>query len=289
MFKELIIEKLKSMHIPFRLQGKEIKCACLNPEHEDHNPSFSINHLTGAFYCFSCGFKGNFKRYLGGELDPDLERTSKYLQVLRDLEEASSTEEDVEVFLPPNSGLPLESFRGLSKKTIEAKGLYYCNVGRYAGRIIFPVEPLGFDARIYPLDATKPQVPDAKYLRPVSFKTKQSMYICAPDTYSDTVIICEGVMDALSYMELGYHAAANFGLAECTPEKAGMLLAHGYTTVLNGLDGDLKGLEGWQRIKESFRKYFAIGAPNEVLKELRKSGFKDINDYLQKLKEPDGE
>ena len=58
---EELIQKKK---IPYRLQGADIVVACLNPEHDDSNPSMRIDKITGIFHCFSCGFKGNvFKHY----------------------------------------------------------------------------------------------------------------------------------------------------------------------------------------------------------------------------------
>lgn len=288
MYKELITNKLRVMKIPYTIRGIEIQCTCLNPKHIDSHPSFSINSKTAFFNCFSCGFKGNFKNYLEGELDEDMERNTIYLEALRALEEEETYLDDepasYEVALPPNSGITVEPFRGLSAETIASAGLYYCNLGRYAGRLIFPLSH-GFDARIMAIDDTVPKVPTAKYLRPTTFKTAKQMYICKPKTYSDTVIICEGVLDALSYQELGFHAAANFGLQACSTDKAGALLAEGYAKVVNGFDPDAKGVQGWQNVKESWRQYFEIEKPLEIQRDLVRSGLGDINDYLINLKE----
>ena len=58
---EELIQKKK---IPYRLQGADIVVGCLNPEHDDSNPSMRIDKITGIFHCFACGFKGNvFKHY----------------------------------------------------------------------------------------------------------------------------------------------------------------------------------------------------------------------------------
>ena len=276
------------MGIPYNIRGIEIQCKCLNPEHQDNNPSFSINSLTGFYNCFSCGHKGNFKTYLEGVLDEDMERTALYLESLRALEDTGGTPEgpvgDPSDLLPPRSHIEVPPFRGLSKETIDANDLYYCNVGRYKGRIIFPMD-YGFDARIYPLDETAPTAQQAKYLRPRSFKTAKHMFICKAKEYSDTVIICEGVLDALSFAELGYNAAANFGLLPCSPDKAGELFAEGFTSVVNGFDSDAAGIAGWQKVKDSFREYFTILPPLDIIKKLNASKTGDINDYLISLKE----
>lgn len=288
MYKELITNKLRAMNIPYTIHGIEIRCRCLNPQHTDATPSFSINSKTTQFYCFSCQYKGTFKRYLEGEIDEDLERNSKYLEALRALEDLDAEPDDyenVEHILPPRSNIEVQAFRGLSKELVDKFDLYYCNLGRYAGRIIFPIDG-GFDARVMPLDSAVPRAEKAKYLRPSYFKTAKHMYICKVNE-SPEVIICEGVMDALSFAELGYNAAANFGLLACSPDKAGQLFANGFTTVLAGFDRDKAGFEGWAKVKDSFREYFEIAPPNKILKELDASDYDDINDYLQFLKDND--
>lgn len=53
MFKEAIIAILDSMGNDYNISGDEIKTTCLNPNHEDSNPSFFINMNTGKNHCFS--------------------------------------------------------------------------------------------------------------------------------------------------------------------------------------------------------------------------------------------
>ncbi len=285
------------MGIPYNVRGIEIQCACLNPAHIDAHPSFSINSKTALFYCFSCQYKGTFKKYLDGEIDEDMERTAMYLQSLEALEDIDA---DVDgpispVMLPPDSGIPIppEGIRGISKEVLDRLEVFYCSRGKYKGRLIFPVKDtegtlLGFDARIYtPKGHTKiePINPQAKYLRPSSFKTAGIVYGTYKSAYSDTIILTEGVFDALSWIELGYPAACNFGLLQASPEKAGMLLATGATKIACGFDLDKAGFEGWQNIKEGWRSYMEISRPSAKMKEFQQSGYKDINDYLIHLKE----
>ena len=35
-------------------KGKDYVVSCLNPEHDDKNPSMRIDQITGIFNCFSC-------------------------------------------------------------------------------------------------------------------------------------------------------------------------------------------------------------------------------------------
>ena len=45
---------LKEKGIPYQLSGKDVKIICLNPEHDDTNPSLRVDRITGVMHCFSC-------------------------------------------------------------------------------------------------------------------------------------------------------------------------------------------------------------------------------------------
>ena len=56
-------EVLAEERIPFKVSPADYIVSCLNPEHDDSNPSMRIDKITGIFNCFSCGFKGNIFNY----------------------------------------------------------------------------------------------------------------------------------------------------------------------------------------------------------------------------------
>ena len=56
-------ELLQSKGIQYQVSGKDAKIHCLNPEHDDTNPSMRVDRITGIFHCFSCGYKGNLFTY----------------------------------------------------------------------------------------------------------------------------------------------------------------------------------------------------------------------------------
>ena len=57
-------ELLEQQKIPYKVSPKDFVVSCLNPEHDDHNPSMRIDRVTGIYNCFSCGYKGNlFKHF----------------------------------------------------------------------------------------------------------------------------------------------------------------------------------------------------------------------------------
>ena len=54
-----VLDLLKDKGVPFQISGKDYVTKCFNPEHDDTNPSFRIDRMTGIAHCFSCGFKTN--------------------------------------------------------------------------------------------------------------------------------------------------------------------------------------------------------------------------------------
>ena len=54
------LEFLKSLSIKLKWKsGNEYNCRCPFPDHEDKNPSFSVNKEKKIFHCFGCGKSGD--------------------------------------------------------------------------------------------------------------------------------------------------------------------------------------------------------------------------------------
>jgi len=308
MYREALEAWLKANQKSYTISGKEIKLKCLNPEHNEKTPSYSINYVTGASYCFGCGYCPPANKILGIQQDEEQVRIAKYLELNRLWVDQEDPDEPPSVIeLPPVDFYIDEEVRGIPKEVLSELGVYYCSLGRYSGRLIFPVRDtrgnlLGFDARIYEHDSrpdVKPQeyFKHAKYLRPSSFKTADNLY---PLDYLwrhraeldlSTVVITEGIFDAISYIALGIPALCNFGLGTPSPEKAGQLLSLGTMSIINGLDGDAPSIKAWQGdiekgkigLKDLWREYVSIEKPNHMVLAVRASGYKDANDYIQNL------
>ena len=62
-----VVDILEDRNIKYKATNKDYTISCLNPEHEDNNPSLNVDKVTGIFHCFSCGFKGNIFNYFGAE------------------------------------------------------------------------------------------------------------------------------------------------------------------------------------------------------------------------------
>ena len=60
-----VVDILQERKLEFKVSGRDYLVRCLNPEHEDRNPSMRIDNITGIFNCFSCGYKGNIFKLFG--------------------------------------------------------------------------------------------------------------------------------------------------------------------------------------------------------------------------------
>ena len=58
-----VIDLLEERGVYYRLSGKDVLIRCLNPDHDDRNPSMRIDKVLGVFHCFSCGYKGSLFKY----------------------------------------------------------------------------------------------------------------------------------------------------------------------------------------------------------------------------------
>jgi len=296
MYKEQIIALLENLRKPYQIKGNEIVTTCLNPEHNDKNPSYSINYIKGSSYCFSCGYSISAPKLLGIKQDDDMLRTSKYLGLSRQWE-SEEVVQIPEITLPPIDFMITESIRGIPKEILMELGVYYCSHGRYKGRLILPVKDaygalLGFDARIYAHQDRPnviPELPQAKYLRPTTMKTSNTLYPLDylhkhPELGLGSIVLTEGIFDAISYIALGVPALCNFGLGSPSVEKVSHIVGLGCQEITSGFDFDYPGISGWQKIKDDWRVYMKIGKPLELTRKIWDNA-KDANSYLEDLKQ----
>jgi DNA primase len=79
-------ELLIKQKIPFIPSGKDFLVSCLNPDHDDSNPSMRIDKVIGIFQCLSCGYKGNIFYKFGqkpNKMDIMRENLKRKIQEIR--------------------------------------------------------------------------------------------------------------------------------------------------------------------------------------------------------------
>lgn len=52
----------ETLHLDGYVRGQEYVISCPNPDHDDNNPSCSVNLVTGLWHCFSCNASGDLLR-----------------------------------------------------------------------------------------------------------------------------------------------------------------------------------------------------------------------------------
>ncbi len=286
---ELIKIKLKALGKPMVDTGYPyVLTTCLNPNHEDKKPSFSLNLETGFGRCFSCNYQVSSKFWVNDEMDEEqieeILRTSKYKQLTDKLRKEE--EEAPEIFMPPHDAEVESGWRGLNKNTIETLELYICRTGHYANRVIFPMRNRYGNISAFNTRALDDGTPKYKYSKGI----KVDELIYPPlSTYEvgniNYIHVVEGIMDAISMWQDGIPTFFNFGVNNTIgSKKIGELLKAGVETIYFALDNDEAGLKGLQKYLESdLSNYFELklGAESPYLQEYYKSGCKDYNDYIQ--------
>ena len=221
-------------------RGSKVSHSCINPEHDDASPSaFTILKEGEEFcYCSSCGFALNtvsFYKLLDVGFDEKMmfERSIKNL-----LKESDGEGEDTstEIYLPVQYKAFTKEYRMISPETFTEVGAYYCEVGSYyQKRIIIPIKDIdGINRSFEAISTSKKMLP--KVLRPKNIKT-HNLFGFENLVKTNTIFICEGIFNALSFKEIGYDGVINFGVATIK-NKVRKLLRLGVKNVIIAGDND---------------------------------------------------
>ena len=229
---ELLIEK----GITYRLSGQDAVISCLNPEHDDTNPSMRVDKIDGRFNCFSCGFKGNLFTHFGAPSSPLEVRMHRIKEKIQKVKS-----ETIGIQLPKDR---LEwkggGFRNISEETLRIWDAFTWNVPKFENRIIFPIRDItgktialigrtindmGMNKYyIYPSGVEMPFIP-AK-VKPIQ----------------NRVILVEGIFDALNLWDKGLkNTVCCFGTQQVNWVKLSLLKLQGVQGVDILFDGDEAG------------------------------------------------
>ena len=185
-------ELLREKGIHYKAAGKDTLIRCLNPQHEDSNPSMRIDKLTGIFNCFSCGFHGNIFTHFGEAID------LVDLRIQRMKEKIGKIRFN-EILIPLGAEPFKQRYRGIAVETYTEFGAFLHN--DFEGRILFPVTDIsgrinGIIGRLVFSDT------GAKYLVYPS-KTELPMFPAKVNAYRDSLILVEGIFDFLNLYDKG--------------------------------------------------------------------------------------
>jgi DNA primase len=244
---EPVLDLLNKYELPFKVSGKDFVIKCLNPEHEDNNPSFRVDRLTGVAHCFSCGYKVNIFKHFGLLTNNNSIRVAKLKEKLKELY-VNFNGVDF-----PFDRVPLnKSIRGISVQTLREFEAFYTQ-GRedLIDRAIFPIKDIrnrtvAYIGRhmlsngnprylVYPSGAHLPVFPEQ-----LKEKTKN-------------LVLVEGIFDLLNLYDKGLkNVACGFGVNTLEKETALKLLpfrTQGISKIYLMFDGDEPGRNAMNKIK----------------------------------------
>jgi len=237
-----VIELLQEQDIHAVPRGGDFLIRCINPEHEDRNPSLRVDSITGIFQCFACGFKGNIFTHFG--LVPNL------LQMKRDLlKKRIQTKRAESIGLSmPKKFVPYEgTWRDIKASTYKTFGAFQHSDSDFVGRIVFPITDIA--GRIAAFVGRHTGSADPRYLITPPGASIPMFPTVAPR--KGHIIIVEGIFDALNLHDKGLtNATCIFGTANMNDRRLSILKMQGASTIDIFMDGDKAGQKAAEKIKE---------------------------------------
>lgn len=239
-----VVDLLDREKLDYRMQGNDLIICCLNPEHEDRNPSLRIDKVTGIFNCFSCGYKGSIFKYF--EEEPNyLQQLKNKLSQKIDKVRSSSVGLDIPREAQPYTG----NWRGISSTTYEKLGAFTHHSSEFIGRIWFPIKD--FAGRIVVFQGRHTEFGTPKYLN-YPKKIELPMFMVGKPVHG-SVIIVEGIYDLINLYDKGIeNAVCIFGVNNMNKDRIALLKLLGVTKVYTFFDGDAAGIGAAEKIGEMF-------------------------------------
>lgn len=242
-----VLDILNKNNLAFMVSGRDYLIKCLNPEHEDSNPSFRVDRVSGIAHCFSCGFKTNIFKYYGIFTNPV---PLKILALKEKLAELKNFGLDLE--LPAGYTPYTKQFRGISPQTLKYFNAFYTNqVEKLQDRIIFPVKDITGKTVVFVGRHTLSNG-NPRYLNYPSGVQLPVFPSHLPTGYKSMVIV-EGIFDMLNLYDKGLHnVVCAFGtntLQNNSKQKLLPFKAQGITHIYLMFDGDEAGQKAAHNLK----------------------------------------
>jgi hypothetical protein len=210
---ELLIER----KIEFKQSPADYIVKCLNPEHDDSNPSMRIDRITGIYNCFACGFKGNlFNHFHAPQNALDMRREN----FKRKTQQKRSSSIGLQY---PKGAMPYSgNWREISPETYKKFECFIHHDKPFTGRVSFPIKDLtgkivAFNCRAQsPTDIPKYIVHPPKAVLP--------LFPAQVHPIKGRVILVEGIFDVLNLHDKGLpNTVCCFGTRNISVEKLSLL------------------------------------------------------------------
>lgn len=243
-----VIDILKDRQLKYSEAGKDYLIRCLNPEHDDNNPSMRIDKVTGIYHCFSCGFKGNLFRYFGAEANYVDQEVAKLQDKIRTI--LSST----------NLQMPLDAvpfcrdYRRISAYTYMMVNAFTSNEeDEFKDRLMFPLYDIRGNIKLFVGRDLHSEL-KSKYLF-YPEHASPPLFPAHPEIWKNSLIIVEGIFDVLNMMDKGcYNVITAFGtntLFKKAKERLDHFKILGVNKFYIMFDGDKAGNEAGKKLENT--------------------------------------
>jgi len=242
-------ELLQDKHIQYHISGKDAKIHCLNPEHDDSNPSLRVDRVTGIFHCFSCGFKGNLFTFFGAPASPLEVRAHRIKEKIQ-----KTRSETVGISLPKDRlAWKGGGFRNISEETLQVWDAFTWGVPKFENRIIFPIRDIT-GKTVALIGRSINDIGTNKYY---IYPSGVEMPFCPakPKLIQNRAILVEGIFDALNLWDKGLrNTVCCFGTQQVNWVKLSLLKLQGVQGIDIMFDGDDAGRQAAEKAKDLAEK-----------------------------------
>jgi len=258
---ELLVEE----KIQFKVSPADFIVRCLNPEHDDTNPSMRIDKITGVYNCFSCGFKGNIFKHFdkpSNRMDIKRERVKQRI----DLKRSETVGLQMPIEIMPYVG----NERNIKPDTYRQFEAFLSINAPFKERIVFPIRDItgkivAFNGRLKMNSHIKDQ---PKYIfHPPKVQLPLYPYNATP--IKGRVILVEGIYDVVNLHDKGLtNAMCCFGVNNVTVDKLQLLKMKGVDQIDIFYDPDEAGQVAAEKVMEMCEKegmkHYNIRIPPEL-------------------------
>lgn len=236
-------EILNEKGVFYKQSGKDLLIRCLNPDHDDSNPSMRIDRVLGVFHCFACGYKGSVFKHYKVEVSEVGIRREKLRRTMENLRSSG-----VGLSMPEGYQSFERDWRGISAETYKRFNAFYHIAPNFSGRVNFPIRsPSGRIVAFQGRDESGTLT--AKYMF-TPHGVKLPIFPLAK-SIQGRVILVEGIFDMLNLHDKGLdNAVCCFGVNNFNEDKLTLLKISGVSGLDIVFDADEAGKTGAEKIKK---------------------------------------
>ena len=237
----MIEDILEQRGIKYLSKGKDYVVNCLNPEHDDTNPSMRIDKITGIFQCFSCGYKGSVLTLFDEKIN--------HLQLRRELIKQKIIEkkaESIGLSFPFNYTPYLGNWRNIRPDTYKKFEAFQHTNPDFINRIVFPIRDTSGKIVAFNGRHLTDGIPKYK----ISPRGSKMPLFPSVAPRKGKVILVEGIFDVINLHDKGLtNAVCCFGTSNINEDKLSMLFIRGASVIDVFFDGDEAGQEAAKKVE----------------------------------------